>query len=161
MVFRTLGVDSNVAEEEARLIGLAYLSQLRSSTLESYRVSLRAIMSANEKSLSFQALYEELCNRQHHKPNRSTIRAILSSSPEFVFIGEERKWTLNPAVASEVGAKLLRRSTTVAKNFEDNSTRLRQERMLLTGMIAKSREQIAALRSLYLSTGNSKELDRP
>jgi len=161
LVFRTLGVDSNVAEEEARLIDLAYLSQLRSSALESYRMSLRAIMNADQKTLSFQELYEELCHRQRHKPNRSTIRAILSSSPEFVFIGEEQKWMLNPEVASEVGARLLRRSITVAKNLEDNSTRLRQERMSLTGMIAKSREQITALRSLYLSTENSKELDRP
>ena len=118
-------------------------------------------MRANQKTLSFQELYEELCHRQRHKPNRRTIRTILSSSPEFVFIGEERKWTLNPEVASEVGARLLRRSTTVAKNLVDNSTRLRQGKMPLTGMIAKSREQIAALRSLYLSTENSKELDRP
>ncbi len=160
LVFRTLGVDSNVAEEEARLIDLAYLSQLRSSALESYRVSLRAIMNADQKALSFQELYEQLCNRQRHKPNRSSIRAILSSSPEFVFIGEEQKWALNPEVAPEEGAKLLRRSIAVAKNLEDNSTRLRQESMSLPVMIAKSREQITALRSLYLSTENSKELER-
>jgi len=149
-VFRTLGVDPKVAEEESRLIDLTRLSQLRSTTLESYRVSLRAILSRQSQALSFQAIYEELCKRQKHKPNRATIRTILSSSPEFVFVKPENKWALNPEVASEVAAKFLRRSATVAKQFEGDRNRTQQEPVSLSQMIAKNRQRLSDLRSIYL-----------
>ncbi len=152
LVFRTLGIDPKVADEESRLIDLTHLSQLRSATLESYRVSLRAILGEQNKALSFEALYEELCNRQQHKPNRATVRTILSSSPEFVFVKAEGKWTFNPEVASEAGAKLVRRTVMVAKQIEGDGRMTQQEPrpLSLSQMIAKNRQHITALRSIYL-----------
>jgi len=86
IVFRTCDVDQQVAEEEVRLVDLSDLAQLRSTALESYRASLRAILTKYNSPLRFQELYGELCNRQQHQPNRATIRSVLSSSPEFVFL---------------------------------------------------------------------------
>lgn len=151
LIFYTSGVDSNVAEEESRLVDLTALSQLRSTFLESYRVSLRTIMSEQNRPLSFQEVYEALSERQQHKPNRATIRTILSSSPEFVFAKAEHKWVLNDDVVSEVGAKFLRRSATVAKQLEDDSSRTQQESVSLSQMITKNRQHISNLRSMYLS----------
>ncbi len=152
LVFRTLGIDPKVADEESRLIDLTHLSQLRSATLESYRVSLRAILGEQNKALSFEAIYEELYNRQQHKPNRATVRTILSSSLEFVFVKAEGKWTLNPEVASEAGAKSIRRFSMVAKEVEDGGSRTEQEPnpLSLSQMIAKNRQHITTLRSIYL-----------
>ena len=152
LVFRTLGVDPRVAEEEFRLIDLTLLARLRSMPLESYRVSLRAILGSQNEALSFQAIYEELCKRQEHKPHRATVRTILSSSPEFAFIKAEGKWALNPDVASEGGAKLVRRSALVAKQVEGDSNRAQQESapLSLSQMIANNRQHITALRSMYL-----------
>ncbi len=152
LVFRTLGVDPKVAEEESRLIDLTHLARLRSTTLESYRVSLRAILGGQNKALSFQTIYEELCNRQQHKPSRATVRTILSSSPEFLFVKAEDKWTLNPEVASEAGAKSVRRFSMVAKEVEDGGSRTEQEPnpLSLSQMIAKNRQHITTLRSMYL-----------
>lgn len=157
LVFRTLGIDPKVADEESRLIDLAHLSQLRSATLESYRVSLRAILGEQNKTLSFEAIYEELCNRQQHKPNRATVRTILSSSPEFVFVKAEGKWALNSEVASEAGAKSVCRFAMVAKEVENGSSRTEQEPnpLSLSQMIAKNRQHITALRSLYLPDASS------
>ncbi len=151
--FYTVGLDPKVAEEETRLVDLSCLSQLRSSTLESYRASLRAIMSEQNKTLSFQEVYEALCERQQHKPNRVTIRTILSSSPEFVFVKAEGKWSLKPGIASDIGAKFLRRSIMVACQSEVDSSMTQQELLSpsLSQMIAKNRQQMASLRSLYLS----------
>lgn len=149
--FRTLGADEKVAEEETRLVDISALSQKRSTLLESYRVSLRAILSEQNEALHFQAIYEALCNRQQHKPNRATVRAVLSSSPEFVFIKAEGKWALNPAIASEVGAKSLRRFVLVAKEDKSVGGEGKQEVPSLTEIIAKSRQQMIALRALYLS----------
>jgi len=156
LVFGILGIDSDVADEESRLIDLTYLSQLRSTTLESYRVSLRAILSEQNKALSFETLYEELCIRQQHKPNRSTVRTILSSSPEFVFVKAEGTWTLNTEVTLAAGAKSVRRITVVAKEVVDDGSWTQQEPkpLSLTQMIAKNRQQISTLRSLYLSDDN-------
>ena len=151
--FYTAGLDPKVAEEETRLVDLSCLSQLRSSTLESYRASLRAIMSEQNKALSFQEVYEALCERQQHKPNRATIRTILSSSPEFVFVKAQGKWSLKSGIASEIGAKFLRRSIMVARQSEVDSSMTQQEPLSpsLSQMIAKNRQQMASLRSLYLS----------
>jgi len=151
--FYTAGLDPEVAEEETRLVDLSCLSQLRSSALESYRASLRAILSEQNKALSFQEVYEALCERQQHKPNRATIRTILSSSPEFVFVKAGRKWILNPVLSSEVGAKFLRRSVIVARQSKEESSTDQQEPtpVSLSQMIAKNRQDIATLRTMYLS----------
>ncbi len=149
IVFRTCDVDQQVAEEEVRLVDLSDLAQRRSTALESYRASLRAILTKYNCPLSFQELYGELCNRQQHQPNRATIRSILSSSPEFVFLKAEGKWSLNAAISSEVSVKSLRRTAMVAHHAEGYTSTTQQEPVSLSQMIAKNRQQLAALRSMY------------
>jgi hypothetical protein len=154
IVFRTAGVDQKVAEEEIRLVDLSGLSQLRSTTLESYRSSLYAILTWQNMPLRFQELYDELCGRQQHQPNRATIRSILSSSPEFMFMKTEGKWSLNLAVSAETSIKSLRRTAMIAHHAESGTSVTQQEPVSLAQMIAKNRQQLSALRSLFL--GNDK-----
>jgi len=151
IVFRTAGIDQKVAEEEVRLVDLSDLAQLRSTTLESYRSSLRAILTRHNMPLRFQDLYEELCSRQQHQPNRATIRSILSSSPEFVFVKIEGKWGLNTAISSETSVKSLRRAKMVAHCAESDPQTAQEEPVSLLEMIAKNRQQLAALSSMYLA----------
>ncbi len=151
LVFYGYGVDSEIAEEEMRLVDLTELAQLRSTILESYRASLRDIMTKYNKPINFQALYEELCNKQQHKPNRGTIRSILSSSPEFVFLMEEGKWVLDLAIPSEIGVKRLLRTAILAHHSQLTSGIAPQEPLSLSQMIAKNRQQIINLRSMYVS----------
>ena len=150
IVFRVSSVDQKVAEEEVRLVDLNDLAQLRSTTLESYRSSIHAILTKN-MPLRFQELYEELCRRQQHQPNRATIRSILSSSPEFVFVKAEGKWGLNTSVSSETSIKSLRRARMVANYAESDTQTTRQEPVTLAQMIAKNRQQLSTLRSMYLA----------
>lgn len=151
IIFRTLGIDQKVAEEEVRLVDLTDLAQLRSTAMESYRSSLREILARHNKLLRFQDLYEELCSRQQHQPNRATIRSILSSSPEFVFIKAEGKWGLNTSVSLETSIKSLRRARMVANYAESDIQTARQEPASLAQMIAKNRQQLSILRSMYLA----------
>ena len=151
IVFSTFGVDQQVAEEEARLVDLSDLAQRRSTVLESYRASLREILAQYNYPLRFQELYEELCNRQQHQPNRATIHSILSSSTEFIFLKAERKWSLNAAISLEMSVKSLRRAAMVAHHAEGDTSATRQEPFSLTQMIAKNRQQLTALRSIYLA----------
>jgi hypothetical protein len=150
LVLYTSDIDTRVAEEEIRLIDLTSLSQQRSQALESYRTSLRLILSESDTPLHFRDLYEQLCMRQQHKPNSSTIRTILSSSPEFVFDEAEKKWRLNTTTNPEVGAKLLRSSTVLAKQIKDSGNEAQQESLSLREMIDRNRRQLSALRALYL-----------
>ena len=146
ITFNTVGVDTNVAEEEVRLVDLTELTHVRSATLESYRTSLRAIMAPPHTEWSFLELYNELCSRQQHKPNRSTIRSILSSSPEFVFVRAEKKWRLHADITPEAGARALRKATLIAQDVSlgDGETTSISER------ITKSRQRLAHLRSIYM-----------
>lgn len=155
LIFRTQGVDEKVAEEEVRLIDLTRLAQLRSATAESYRRSLRTILSEAIGAMSLQEIYEELAKRQHHQPNRTTIRTILSSSPEFMFLRQEKKWTLNSVIPSRIGAKLLRRSTMVANEIESYSSNSQQKPQLFADMVTLNRRHISELRSLYFPESKS------
>jgi hypothetical protein len=150
IVFRTVSIDQNVAEEEVRLVDLSDLAQLRSTTLESYRSSLRAILTRHNMPLRFQELYEELCSRQQHQPNRATIRSILSSSPEFVFVKIEGKWSLNLAVSAVTSVKSLRRAVMIAHHAVSGTSVPHQEPVSLSQMIAKNRQELSALRSMFL-----------
>jgi hypothetical protein len=154
IVFRTLGIDQKVAEEEVRLVDLTDLAQLRSTTMESYRSSLREILARHNMPLRFQDLYEELCSRQQHQPNRATIRSILSSSPEFVFVKTEGKWGLNLTVSAETSVKSLRRAAMIAHHAESETSVTQEEPVSLSEMIVKNRQQLSALRSMFL--GNDK-----
>ncbi len=151
IVFGTRGVDQQVAEEEARLVDLTDLAQRRSAVLESYRGSLRTILAQYNYPLRFQELYEELCSRQQHQPNSASIRSILSSSPEFIFLKVEGKWGLDTTISPEMSLKSLRRAEMVARYAEGDTSATHQEPVSLSGMIAKNRQQLTALRSVYLA----------
>jgi hypothetical protein len=146
ITFNTIDIDLNVAEEEERLVDLTELTHLRSATLESYRVSLRAIMASPQTEWSFSELYKELCSRQQHKPNRSTIRSILSSSPEFVFMRAEKKWRLHADITPEAGARALRKARLIAQDAAIADG----EAASIVESIAKSRQRLAHLRSIYM-----------
>jgi hypothetical protein len=154
LILYTSGIDTQVAEEEIRLIDLTSLSKQRSHALESYRVSLRVILSESDSPLHFRDLYEQLCVRQQHKPNSSTIRTILSSSPEFVLDEAKKKWRLNTITTPDIGAKLLRNSRVLAKQFKDSDNEAEQESLSLREMLARNREQLLALRALYIPDRN-------
>ncbi len=127
------------------------LAQRRSGVLESYRASLYAILAQYNYPLRFQELYEELCSRQQHQPNRATIHSILSSSTEFVFLKAEGKWSLDTAISPEVSVKSLRRAALVAHHAEGDTRATQQEPTSLSRLIAKNRQQFTALRSMYLA----------
>jgi hypothetical protein len=130
---------------------LSDLAQRRSAILESYRASLHSILGKHNSPLRFQELYEELCSRQQHQPNRTSIRSILSSSPEFIFLKAERKWGLNTAISSEMSVKSLRQTAMIAHLVEGDTIAAHQEPVSLPRMITKNRQQITALRSVYLA----------
>lgn len=162
LIFYISGVDTQVAEEETRLIDLTSLAQLRNQTLESYRASLRLILETSTHPLSFRDLYTQLCERQHHTVNSATIRAVLSSSPEFAYDSLSKQWALHPSEDKEVGAKRLRHVTTIAKHLKESpidseqsqvNQQDRQETPSLSQMVAGSRQRLTLLRSRYLSTG--------
>lgn len=154
IVFETRNVDQQVAEEEARLVDLSDLALRRSAVLESYRASLHTILENYTSPLRFQELYAELCNRQQHQPNSTSIRNILSSSPEFIFLKAERKWGLNTAISSEMGVKSVRQAAMLAHLIEGDTIAAHQEPVSLSRMIAKNRQQLTTLRSVYFANDN-------
>jgi hypothetical protein len=162
IVFETRNVDQQVAEEEARLVDLSDLALRRSAVLESYRASLHTILENYTSPLRFQELYAELCNRQQHQPNSTSIRNILSSSPEFIFLKAERKWGLNTAISSEMSVKSVRQAAMIAHLVEGDTIAAHQEPVSLSRMIAKNRQQLTTLRSMYFATDkdpSSKHID--
>lgn len=147
LLFNLAGYDPEIGAEEARLMDLTELAQLRSTVSESYRASLRAILTARGKS--FSELYNELCQRQKHTPNTSTIRAILSSSSEFLFEKSEGKWKLHLDISGERGASSLRKVLVAAQQVVDKNEDQSPDLPSLTAMIAKNRQQLANLRQIY------------
>lgn len=150
---QVIGRDAQAAEEEERLVDLTGLAQLRSSLLESYRGSLRAILEGQNQGLSFQELYAAICQRQHHKPNRASIRSILSSSPEFAFARATGQWTLNLSTAPDEASKMIRRSVMTAHQAEGIYKVAQQagNPPSLSEMLANNREHLRTLRDLYIS----------
>jgi hypothetical protein len=155
LTLHVLGADAQVAEEEARLVDLTSLAHLRSTLLESYRASLRAIFEEHGHPLSFQELYQALCQRQQHSPNSATIRTILSSSPEFAYLKSAGKWSLNPQIASEIGARALRRLRLAHQETleVEGTMQMASTSPSLCEMLATHRHEIHALREHYLSEG--------
>jgi len=147
--FNQAGKDLEIFEEEARLIDLTELAQLRATLLESYRTSLRALLSSAHQGKSFATLYLDLCQRQQHKPNRPTIRAILSSSPEFFFDKSESKWKLLPNISEETGASALRKVVVAAQQIASKNSPQSTDTLSLTTMIARNRRQLVNLREFY------------
>lgn len=147
LLFNLVGHDPEICAEEARLIDLTELAQLRSIVSESYRASLRVLLTEGGKS--FFELYNELCQRQKHTPNTSTIRAILSSSPEFLFEKSEGKWKLHLEIPEERGASSLRKISVTAQQVVGKNGDQSSDPPSLTVMIAKNRQQLADLRQIY------------
>lgn len=147
--FSRAGQDSEIFEEEVRLIDLTELAHLRSSLLESYRTSLRALLATVHQGKVFAELYLELCQRQQHNPNRSTIRAILSSSPEFFFDKSERKWRLLSDVSEEAGASSLRKVAVAAQQIYSQNGHQSPDTPSFTTMIERNRQQLVDLRKFY------------
>lgn len=143
------GHNPEVFEEETRLIDLTELAQVRSIVLESYRASLRILLAATGHGKSFAELYGELCQRQQHPPNRSTIRAILSSSPEFCFDTSESTWKLQPNISDEVGARVLRKVALAAQQTASQDNSQSPDVFSLPAMIARNRQQLTDVRQLY------------
>ncbi|GHO61273.1 hypothetical protein KSC_001650 [Ktedonobacter sp. SOSP1-52] len=147
--FHLAGQNPKVFEEEARLIDLTELAQVRSTLLESYRTSLRVLLTSAKQGKGFDELYLELCQRQQHKPSRSTIRAILSSSPEFIFDKTERKWELLPSISKETGASALRKIVVAARQVGTKDNDQFSETVSLSSMIERNRQQLMGLRKFY------------
>jgi hypothetical protein len=147
--FSLAGQDPEIFEEEARLIDLTELAHLRSTLLESYRTSLRVILASANQGKVFAELYLELYQRQQHKPNRSTIRGILSSSPEFFFDKSERKWRLSLNISNETGASALRKVAVAAQQIASKNGHQSPDTLSLTTMIASNRQQLIDLRKFY------------
>jgi hypothetical protein len=149
LTFRIIGQDPDVFEEETRLIDLTELAQVRSTQLESYRSSLRFLLTTAPQGKAFSELYLELCQRQQHKPSRSTIRAILSSSPEFSFDRTEKKWKTLVSVSEEAGAKALRKVVVTAQHMTSNTSSQHTDTPSLATMIARNHQQLVRLRQVY------------
>src|SRR5579883_593219 len=147
--FSLVGQDSATFEEEARLIDLTELAQVRSTLLESYRSSLRILLALSPQGETFPDLYLALCQRQQHRPNRSTIRVILSSSPEFSFNRQEKRWKLLSNISEEAGASTLRKIAVAVQQITNKSSHQSGDTLSLAAMIARNRQQLTDLRQFY------------
>jgi hypothetical protein len=147
--FSLVGQNAEIFEEEARLVDLTALAQVRSTLLESYRGSLRFLLASAQQGKAFLELYRELCQRQQHQPNRSTIRTILSSSPEFLFDKAENKWKLLSNVSEEAGASALRKIVAAAQQVGGRDNEHSLDTFSLTSMIARNHQQLVDLRRFY------------
>lgn len=116
LLFSQVGEDTQVAEEEARLIDVASLAEVRTTQLESYRSSLRLLLTNNPQS--FTTLYQQLCIRQQHTVNQNTVRSILSASPEFLFESTTKCWQLDPNISNEQAARRLRQIGVITERTE-------------------------------------------
>lgn len=103
IIFRLIGEDLDVQQEETRLVDLAALAALRGGLGESYRRSLFALLSEAPQGRTFCELVEALRARQGHAVHRGTIRALLSAGG---FVRREGRWYV--ALDTETGARRLR-----------------------------------------------------
>ena len=92
IVVRTGDIDSEVHREEQRHLDPIALRDLRLGRGESYRKSLVSILKEHTDGLDFRNLYTKLVERQKHEPSRSSIRTVLSQSPEFFFQNSFWRW---------------------------------------------------------------------
>jgi hypothetical protein len=105
IVVRLLDVDPEVQREEARLVDLEALAELRGGLGESYRRSLQIVLSEAPDGLTFADVVEALRARQGHEVHRGTVRALLSSGG---FVRRDGRWFVAPDDAD--GARRLRRA---------------------------------------------------
>ncbi len=105
IVLRLLDVDSEVQREEARLVDLEALAELRGGLGESYRRSLQIILSEASDGLTFADVVEALRARQGHDVHRGTVRALLSLGG---FVRRDGRWFTAPDDVE--GSRRLRRA---------------------------------------------------
>lgn len=146
LTFSQVGEDKSVEEEEARLIDLSALAEVRSDKLESYRSSLRLLLATEPQS--FISLYEQLCLRQQHTVNKNTVRSILSGSSEFEFDPIKKQWRINSLVSERGGAKTLRR--TLLLNQTIDSTNNATQPRGLSELIVSNKQKLVTLRQKLL-----------
>jgi hypothetical protein len=103
IIFRLVGEDVEVQQEETRLVDLEALAALRGGLGESYRRSLFTLLSSSPQGLTFQEIVEALRARQGHAVHRGTIRALLSAGG---FVRREGRWYVG--LDNETGARQLR-----------------------------------------------------
>jgi hypothetical protein len=92
VVVRIGEVDSEVQQEERRHIDPHALRELRLGRGESYRQSLATVLREHADGMDFRTVFEELVKLQGHQPSRSSIRCVLSQSPEFFWEKSLWKW---------------------------------------------------------------------
>ena len=93
IVLRTAGVDSEVQREEARLVDVEVLAELRGGLGESYRRSLQAILADSAAGLTFPEVVVALRARQQHEVHRGTVRALLHAGG---FVQRGGRWFVAP-----------------------------------------------------------------
>jgi hypothetical protein len=131
ILFTFEGVDEIINHEEARLADPEALAQLRRGLGESYRQSLRTILTEQVEGLSATDLYRRLCERQRHTVHRGSFQAVLTASPEFYRTG--RIWKIKPDVNGEDQF----RATLVKYDIPADKP--------LSGLLRKAQQQIASL----------------
>jgi len=128
VVLRMAGHDSEVQNEESRLVDLGELATLRGGLGESYRRSLQSILQDAPAGLTFVEVVKALRERQQHNMHRGTIRALLYSGG---FVQKDRRWF--PAPDSREGARQLREAmveTLVQEEQEEQEEQDRQTQAL-------------------------------
>jgi hypothetical protein len=115
LVFRLIGEDREVQQEETRLVDLKELAALRGGLGESYRSSLFALLSDAPGGMTFRELVEAIRVRQGHPVHRGTIRALLSAGG---FARRDGRWCVR--LDNETGARQLR--ATLAQILIETST---------------------------------------
>ncbi len=103
VVFRIIGEDIDVQQEETRLVDLEALAALRGGLGESYRRSLFTLLSSMPQGLTFREIVEALRARQKHVVHQGTIRALLSAGG---FVKRDGCWYVS--LDYETGARQLR-----------------------------------------------------
>lgn len=93
LVLRTAGIDSQVQEEEVRLVDPDALRKLRGGVGETYRESLVAILKETPAGLTFPEVVGAVRDRQLHTAHRGTIRTVLSAGG---FVQRGDRWFVGP-----------------------------------------------------------------
>jgi len=146
ITFNLVGEDDSVNKEEARLIDLSALTEVRSHQLESYRASLHKLL-VNEPQ-SFHNLYEQLCARQQHHVNKNTVRSLLSGLSEFEFDRVNKHWKLNPLVSEQTDARILRRTLLINQITSDADNHITSPN--LSEVISYNKQKLGTLWQRYL-----------
>jgi hypothetical protein len=121
IVLRLTGRDSEIQQEETRLVDAQALAALRAGLGESYRHSLQALLAATPDGMNFMEVIAALRQRQGHSVHRGTVRALLSAGG---FVQHHGRWFASPLAPA--GARQLRAAIITALVPEQTGTALLQ-----------------------------------